>query len=823
VNREEKIKYLKTLKEKERRIKHRLIETYFPDEGPLRRELYQKHLEFFKLGAEFEERLALAANRIGKALKHGTKVATPNGWDFIENLTVGSKVISGNGEITKVKGVYHQGIMPLFNISMDGVHNITACGEHLWKVKLPNARYPYRYSHKKKEDNPFFGKWSVKKTSELLSYGKIPRTRAVIPKTEAFQLEKRKLLIDPYLMGCLLGDGGLTGRTTKFSTNDLEMITAFKRDYKVVAYGKYDYGINGIIKDIRKLNLFQANSKTKFIPSDYLYSSKEDRLAVIRGLMDTDGSISKQSMAMEFSTVSDDLADGFEWLAASLGFKTRRENRQTYCNGKAGQPSFRIGLRTGKVCPFKLKRKAELWRPLKETADWVIHNINEAEKGYATCIEVEHDSHTFVIEHGIVTHNTETMGGYELVCHLTGDYPTWWPGRRFDKPVEAWAVGKTGQTVRDVIQKKLLGPKNAIGTGLIKGELIENTTPRSGIPNAIDTIYVKHKSGGVSEIGLKSYDQGRQSFEGTKKDVIWLDEECPLEVYTECLLRTTDTTGKEDNNGIMMTTFTPLLGMSEVVLQFLPNGEISEEHQGSKAVISATWDDVPHLTEETKRKLLASIPPYQRDARAKGVPQLGSGAIFPVSEDDYLVDDFEIPDHWPRSYGLDVGWNKTAAVWGALDPETGITYLYSEHYKGEAEPIIHGTSIKERGSWIPGVIDPAARGRSQVDGRKLLDMYINDPVGLDLTPAQNAVESGIYEVWMGLSCGKIKVFKSLSNWRAEARLYRRDEKGKVVKKMDHLMDSTRYLIVSGKEVRRVKPSDNKEEFNKYGGSGGWMG
>lgn len=418
---------------------------------------------------------------------------------------------------------------------------------------------------------------------------------------------------------------------------------------------------------------------------------------------------------------------------------------------------------------------------------------------------------------------TETMGGYELVCHLTGIYPKWWNGRRFNKPIESWAAGKTGQTVRDIIQKKLLGPKNDIGTGLIKKDLIVDTRPRSGIPDAVDTIYIKHVSGGISELGLKSYDQGRQSFEGTKKDVVWLDEECPLDIYTECLLRTTDTTGKSNNNGIVMLTFTPLMGMTEVVLQFLPGGEIKEVKDGPKFVLMATWDDVPHLTEETKAKLLASIPPFQRDARSKGVPQLGAGAIYPVSESDIIVDDFEIPAHWPRAYGMDVGWNRTAGLWFALDRETDIVYFYSEHYMGQAEPVVHAHSFKARGEWIPGVIDPASRGRNQKDGEQLMQSYIN--LGLKIDVAFNGVESGIYEVWQRMASGKLKVFKSLGNFKTELRLYRRDEKGHIVKANDHLMDCMRYAIMSGIEVAKTKPVEKKTsgQYNSLRTSTGWMG
>jgi len=222
----------------------------------------------------------------------------------------------------------------------------------------------------------------------------------------------------------------------------------------------------------------------------------------------------------------------------------------------------------------------------------------------------------------------------------------------------------------------------------------------------------------------------------------------------------------------------------------------------SKYVVMATWDDVPHLSEAVKKELWESIPPYQRDARSKGVPQLGSGAIYPVPEDDVTIADFPIPDHWPRCYALDVGWNKTAAVWGALDREDGTVYLYSEHYRGLAEPVVHAEAIKSRGSWIPSVIDPAARGRSQKDGDQLLQIYKD--LGLDISPANNAVEAGIHAVWMRLSGGKLKVFKSLQNWLEEFRIYRRDKDGKIVKDKDHLMDTTRYLIMSGLDRASVK-------------------
>lgn len=226
----------------------------------------------------------------------------------------------------------------------------------------------------------------------------------------------------------------------------------------------------------------------------------------------------------------------------------------------------------------------------------------------------------------------------------------------------------------------------------------------------------------------------------------------------------------------------------------------------TRHVVMATWDDVPHLNEAQKADLLASIPPYQRDARSKGIPQLGSGAIYPVGESEFLVDPFEMPVHWKHSYGMDVGWNRTAAVWSAHDTEADVLYLYSEHYRGQAEPAVHAQGIRARGEWIPGVIDPASRGRSQTDGHNLLSLYRD--LGLKLVVANNSVESGLYEVWTRLSTGRLKVFRTMTNWLAEYRLYRRDEKGRIVKDNDHLMDATRYDVVSGVSIASFRPRED---------------
>lgn len=426
-------------------------------------------------------------------------------------------------------------------------------------------------------------------------------------------------------------------------------------------------------------------------------------------------------------------------------------------------------------------------------------------------------------------------GGFELACHLTGDYPLWWNGRVFDSPISAWAVGGTARSTRDVIQKELLGPIGAWGTGMIPADKIGRFWALQGTPQAVDIIEIKHKSGGISSLGFKNYEQDITAFMGTDKHVIWLDEECPQNIYNECLIRTMTT------KGIMYVTFTPLAGLTSFVVNFCSkadylagakpivgsakNEEEDDEGQDSrlafiesaKAVIQAGWDDAPWLEEADKKRMLDDTLPHLRAARSKGIPAMGSGNIYPIPFEEVSVAPFKIPPYYKRLYALDVGWNKTAVLWAAQDPDTGTIYITDEHYMGEQPPPVHAQAIRARGEWITGVIDPASRGRSQVDGQSLMQIYKSD-MGLRLFPAKNEVEGGISNVWLALSTGKLKFFSHLSNLAHEYMLYRRDEKGRIVKEKDHLMDCLRYLvnnIFRASSSKSASPGGVRDGSRKY--------
>ena len=242
-------------------------------------------------------------------------------------------------------------------------------------------------------------------------------------------------------------------------------------------------------------------------------------------------------------------------------------------------------------------------------------------------------------------------GAFETTCHLTRRYPEWWQGRCFEGPTDGWACGTNSQTTRDVVQAVLLG--KTIGQGMIPAEAIVHTVAGRGITGSVETIWVRHVSGRSSKLGFKTYEQGRRSFEGEAKDFVYCDEEPAGDVYVEILYRLLTT------KGIVYTTFTPLLGMSEVVSSFLEPD--NDESRLSKYVVQAGWKDVPHLDEEEKRKLIANTPPYQIKARTDGEPTLGAGAVYPLGESEIIVPDRAIPEYWPRAYGMDVGWNRTAS------------------------------------------------------------------------------------------------------------------------------------------------------------------
>lgn len=246
----------------------------------------------------------------------------------------------------------------------------------------------------------------------------------------------------------------------------------------------------------------------------------------------------------------------------------------------------------------------------------------------------------------------------------------------------------------------------------------------------------------------------------------------------------------------------------------------------SKYVRFVGWDDAPHLNPphlpaEARAEFEATLTPAQREARKTGRPSLGAGAIYQVPESDLLIEPFEIPHHWWWAYGFDVGWNNTAMVKLRLDPDNDVAYIVGEYKDGGKQPAMHVASIKALIGWddCPGACDPAANASNQRDGKSLLQEYRG--LGLNLRNANNTVWAGITDVTHRMQTGRLKVFRTLTNWLNEFRLYRTEkrrtatgEQVVIVKKNDHLMDAMRYAVhTQGLFTARVSRTAS---FGRYG-------
>lgn len=406
-------------------------------------------------------------------------------------------------------------------------------------------------------------------------------------------------------------------------------------------------------------------------------------------------------------------------------------------------------------------------------------------------------------------------GGAEWAYHATGQYPDWWDGWRTDRPGVYWAASETMEVGRDGQQRILLGRDGDRGTGAIPGRRIVDMRPYPNVPGAVSVAQVRHVSGGLSTIVFKSYDQGRRKFQADTVTGIWFDEEPPEDIYTEGITRTNAT------GGPVMTTFTPLLGMSNVVRRFIQDGG------PDRAVVTMTIDDVEHYSDEERARIIASYPPHEREARTKGIPTLGSGRVFPVPEEGITVPAFELPAHFKRIGGLDFGWDHpTAAVWLAYDAESDTVYVTDAYRQREATPVIHAAAIKPRGEWIPMAWPHDGLQHDKGSGEQLAEQYRN--LGVNMLPVRATfddgscgVEAGLFEMLDRMQTGRWKVFSHLSEWFEEFRLYHRKE-GKVVKEGDDLMAATRYAYMM-RRFAIAKPGKTSPRRGHEPGGMGWMG
>ena len=402
-------------------------------------------------------------------------------------------------------------------------------------------------------------------------------------------------------------------------------------------------------------------------------------------------------------------------------------------------------------------------------------------------------------------------GAYAMAVHLTGMYPEWWVGRRFESGIQAWAAGISTDTTRDILQSELLGQWNdpmKFGTGMIPKEAILETVNKPGVPGAFQSVLVQHVSGTISTLTFKSYEMSQDKFMGTSIHVVWLDEECPKDIFTQCVTRTA-TTG-----GIVFLTFTPEHGVTELVKDFM------QELKPGQFMISASWDDAPHLDDKVKEQLLSVYSPAEREMRSRGVPMLGSGMVFPIDPKRIIIDPITIPDHWMRIIGIDLGFDHPNAVaCVAWDNVTNTFYLYDEYSERGEKLSAHALAIRGKGGDTIPVVVPhdAFKKDSSNTGKQFIQLYadyglnvifkaFSNPPSAD-GKSSNSVEFGVNFMLQAMEEGRFKVFSTCTKFLQEMNMYHRDD-GKIIDKHDDMISATRYAVLMAGRYARPGSAKN---------------
>ena len=412
------------------------------------------------------------------------------------------------------------------------------------------------------------------------------------------------------------------------------------------------------------------------------------------------------------------------------------------------------------------------------------------------------------------------IGAANIAYHLTGLYPEWWKGHKWNAPISAWAAGVSSESTRDILQDELLGAAEdpeALGTGVIPKDCIGIRTRKHQVPNAIQTCLVKHHTDGVfdgwSRLTFKAFEQGEKKFMGKSIHEIWLDEQPPDGLFTQCITRTADTAGH------VTMTFTPEDGMTPVVHQFV------NDLKPGQALVSATWEDAPHLTDEVKAQLLSVYGEHERDMRSKGIPLFGSGPVFMLPAESITIEPFEIPDFWPLIIGMDFGWDHpTAVVWMRIDPESGTVYVTDVYSQNKQTAALHAAAINARPrgpvAWPhDGMIHDKGSGISLAEeyrnhGVQMLPTHFTNPLAIGEKGTGNyKVEPGINALHEAMQEDRFKVFSTCTEWFVEYRFYHRDD-GMIVKIKDDLMSATRYGFQSQRYAEVPSTWDKRFGFQQ---------
>lgn len=401
----------------------------------------------------------------------------------------------------------------------------------------------------------------------------------------------------------------------------------------------------------------------------------------------------------------------------------------------------------------------------------------------------------------------------ELIYHLTGDYPDWWPGFRFDESILAWEWATTNEKSRDVQQKLILGPgggKNPNLGFLPKDRILDISFRQCGLDNVVDTVQVRFGRGKKvkrSLLRFKVYEAGMKAAQGESVPWIRLDEEIdPANakhkgIFGECLARLLDC------NGFLTASRTPLAGAIEFSKHFLAD---SEGRWNTTAGYWYDYTDVPHLSAEARKLHIDAIPEVEQPARCRGEEKLGSGRAFMCREEDILCDPFEPPAHFFWILGHDFGLSHPAGFAKlGIDRVNDIWYLVWTYKKAQEQIPYHVATLRSQGDWIPVAWphDGHRRGYSlkESGGEEIRKLYMQ--AGANMLPMSarydnkhgggQSSEPILQQINNRMRTGRFKVFNTRDTlpFREEFRIYHRDDRGILVDQRDDVIKAVFYAAM----------------------------
>ena len=390
--------------------------------------------------------------------------------------------------------------------------------------------------------------------------------------------------------------------------------------------------------------------------------------------------------------------------------------------------------------------------------------------------------------------------------HLLGDYPEDWPGHKFDFAPMCWGLGFSMEKTRDLLQNPLFGdysPANGFTGGLVPKERIHSWESATGTPNAMRTVRVKHKNNGLATIQFWSYSQGQHAIMGDNIDWFHIDEE-PRDQAIRPQVLTRSVHGDRGRGGRGIYTFTPENGRTQLVIKFM------DEPSKAQFFMKKGWDECPHITEETAQRLLDGYPEHQRDMRMKGEPMLGHGRIYDLSDDFVLCEPFDIPNHYNIISGMDFGWDHPQAfIQIATDMDNDIDYIT---HSWKASKVSANDAWGATKGWVKQYPvawphDGLMHEKGRDDAVQQKQHYSNAGFKMLADHATwvdggNSVENGIYDILHRARTGKLKIFKGQSDLMNEWRQYHRNDKGRIVKIMDDMLDAIRYAYMMKRYAMR---------------------